>query len=75
MNVWKLMSFILILIVIVEVVFLLQQLQQKQTYDIGGFEIKKDTVDKLSEAVGEGEFIFCSVNDNKCIRMGKIKDG
>ena len=44
-----------------------------QTYNLGGIEIKKTELDKITEPIPENTaFALCDISKNKCVRVGKL---
>jgi len=70
MNKYKILSIVFILIILGLSINLYNK---QQTYDLGVFEIKKSQLNELSEAVDNNNFLLCQINQNKCVRINKIK--
>lgn len=46
-------------------------LEQDKKINIGGIEISSGDLKDLTEPIGEGAFVLCSIKDNKCILSQK----
>lgn len=74
---WKLVAFLLMVIIMVQVYFYLQSLKpsEEDNYNFNGFQISKENMERI-EKVTEGSSIIqlCNIELKKCIYLQKLPE-
>lgn len=72
MNIWKYITFGLLILVLGLSFSLVGNNAEIETYNFGNFEIPKAQLRELSNAVSTNSFMLCSIKDNSCTMLQKI---
>ncbi len=66
----KLFTILFLIIIVAGGVYLVNQYQVEQL-TINDLTIPSDSFAYLSDAIGEGNYVLCSIKDDKCIKLNK----
>jgi len=71
LNMYKVISFAFIIIIIVLMVAI--KIEDTKNIEVNNLKIPKSTFEELAKATGSNDFVLCEISEDVCVNVHRLK--